>query len=264
MNQEELLARLHGFEWNDFECKKAQRGISEDAYKTVSAFANTAGGWLVFGVSEYNGRLEITGVEEPDKVQNDFLAVLRGGQKLNRVIRVDERRFTIDGKHVFAFHVPESPRYEKPIYLKGDPRQTYIRRGAGDEQCTQSELERFLRDAALDRFDGGILTDFSAESCFDENTVKWYQTQFVRRNPEHPDIDDPIRFLLEWSFVVEQAGRLLPTRAGVLLFGQGRFVRQILPRPILDYQRIDTAHDQWSTEQRWHDRYVFEENIFQT
>ena len=264
MNQDELLARLHGFEWNDFECKKAQRGVPEDAYKTVSAFANTAGGWLVFGVSEHNGQLEITGVDEPDKVQNDFLAVLRGGQKLNRVIRVDERHINIDGKHVFAFHVPECPRHEKPIYLKGDPRQTYIRRGACDEQCTPSELERFLRDAALDRFDGGILADISAENCFDEGTVKWYQAQFTRRNPEHRDIGDPITFLLEWNFVVEQGGHLLPTRAGVLLFGQGRYVRQILPRPVLDYQRIDTAHDQWSAEHRWHDRYVFEENIFQT
>lgn len=264
MNQDELLARLGGIEWNDFECKKAQRAVPEDAYKTVSAFANTAGGWMVFGVSEANGRLEVTGVEEPDKVQNDFLAVLRGGQKLNRVIRVTPHRFELDGKHVFVFHIPEMPRLEKPVYLKGDPRQSYLRRGAGDEQFTQSELERFLRDAAQERYDGTVLTELAADACFDLDTVKWYQAQFARRNPEHAEITDPIAFLLNWNFVVEQGGKLHPTRAGVLLFGTGRFVRQILPRPVLDYQRIDTAFDQWSAEQRWHDRYVFEENIFQT
>ncbi len=53
-------------------------------------------------------------------------------------------------------------------------------------------------------------------------------------------------------------------RRNAQLFGTGRFVRQILPRPVLDYQRIDTAFEQWSAEQRWHDRYVFEENVFQT
>jgi len=264
MNQDELLARLGGFEWNDFECKRAQRSVPEDAYKTVSAFANTAGGWLVFGVSEVDGRLEITGVEEPDKVQNDFLAVLRGGQKLNRVIAMEAHRFEVDGKHVFAFHVREAARSEKPIYLKGDPRQSYLRRGAGDEQFTQSELERFLRDAAQERYDGAALVDIPVENCFDEATVKWYQTQFTRRNPEHAEIIDPIEFLLNWNFVVEQAGQTLPTRAGILLFGIGRYVRQILPRPVLDYQRIDTRFDQWSAEQRWHDRFVFEENIFQT
>ncbi|MDO4232136.1 MAG: putative DNA binding domain-containing protein, partial [Lautropia sp.] len=264
MNQDELLERLDGIEWNDFECKKAQRSVPEDAYKTVSAFANTAGGWLVFGVSEVNGRLEVTGVDEPDKVQNDFLAVLRSGQKLNRVIGVTPHRFELDNKHVFAFHVPEVQRMEKPIYLKGDPRQTYLRRGAGDEQVTQSELERLLRDAAQERYDGAVLTELATDACFDLSTVKWYQAQFARRNPEHAEISDPIAFLLNWNYVVEQGSKLYPTRAGVLLFGTGRFVRQILPRPVLDYQRIDTAFETWSAEQRWHDRYVFEENIFQT
>lgn len=264
MNRDELLSRLNGIEWNDFECKRAQRGVPEDAYKTVSAFANTAGGWLVFGVSELDGRLEVTGVETPDSVQNDFLSVLRSGQKLNRAIAVDAHSLQIDGKHVFAFHVSESSRSEKPVYLKGDPRQSYLRRGAGDEQCTQSELERFLRDAAQDRYDGVALADMPVDRCFNTETVKWYQAQFERRNPEHGEITDPVAFLLNWNFVVEQNGKTLPTRAGVLLFGTGRYVRQILPRPVLDYQRIDTPFDQWSAEQRWHDRYVFEENIFQT
>jgi len=264
MNQDELLSRLNGIEWNDFECKRAQRGVPDDAYKTVSAFANTAGGWLVFGVSELNGKLEVAGVETPDNVQNDFLSVLRSGQKLSRVIAVEAHRFLIDGKHVFAFHVPESSRSEKPVYLKGDPRQSYLRRGAGDEQCTQSELERFLRDAARDRYDGVVLADMPVDQCLDTETVQWYKAQFERRNPEHSEINDPIEFLLNWNFVVEQNGDTLPTRAGVLLFGTGRYVRQILPRPVLDYQRIDTAFDLWSAEQRWHDRYVFEENIFQT
>lgn len=264
MNQDELLARLNGFEWNDFECKRAQRGVPEDAYKTVSAFANTAGGWLVFGVSEHNGRPEVTGVDEPDKVQNDFLSVLRSGQKLNRPIGIDAHRFAIEGKYVFAFHVPEALRSDKPVYLKGDPRQSYVRRGAGDEQCTQGELERFLRDAAQERYDGMALSDIPVDRCFHLETVKWYQSQFARRNPEHTEIADPMEFLLNWNFVVEQGGSMLPTRAGVLLFGEGRYVRQILPRPVLDYQRIDAPFDEWSADQRWHDRYVFEENIFET
>ncbi|CAA9892390.1 hypothetical protein METHB2_690010 [Candidatus Methylobacter favarea] len=170
MNQDELLARLQGFEWNDFECKKAQQGVPEDAYKTGSAFANIAGGWIVFGISDHNGQLEVSGVAEPDKVQNDFLAVLRGSQKLNRVIRVDAKHFTADGKHVFAFHIPECSTNEKPIYLKGDPRQTFIRRGAGDEQCTPSELERFLCAAALDRYDGMALSNLTVATLIEQVT----------------------------------------------------------------------------------------------
>ena len=39
MNREELLDRLQGYEWNDIEFKQAHKGVSQDAYKTVSAFA---------------------------------------------------------------------------------------------------------------------------------------------------------------------------------------------------------------------------------
>ncbi|WP_410509322.1 putative DNA binding domain-containing protein [Methanosarcina hadiensis] len=264
MNRDELLEKLNTFEWNDFECKKALRDVPKDAYKTVSAFANTAGGWLVFGVQEQNGKLEILGVEEIDRVQNNFLSTLRSGQKLNRVIKVQERKYEVEGKHLLAFYIPESPRHEKPIYLNGDPRQSYIRRGAGDEQCTQSELERFLRDAAVHRYDSETIYEMSADRCFDQETVSWYQSQFSRRNPERDEISDPIEFLLNWNYVVEKNNQRFPTRAGVLLFGKARYVRQLLPRPVLDYQRIDTTFELWSPEERWHDRYVFEENIFQT
>ena len=264
MNKEELLARLNGFEWNDFECKRAQRGVPEDAYRTVSAFANTRGGWLVFGVSERDGRLEVTGVETPDAVQNDFLSTLRARQKLSRAVAAEPHKHEVDGRVVLIFHIPEALRADKPVYLRGDPRQSFIRRGAGDEQCTQGELERFLRDASQDRFDAQVVLDYPVDACFDLGTVRWYQVQFARRHPEHAEIPDPIEFLLNWNYVVERSGVIQPTRAGVLLFGSGQYVRQLLPRPVLDYQRIDTSFEQWSAEERWHDRYVFEENILQT
>jgi predicted HTH transcriptional regulator len=57
VTRDELVARLKGYEWTDFECKKAQRSVPRDTYSTVSAFANTEGGWLLFGVSEVNGQL---------------------------------------------------------------------------------------------------------------------------------------------------------------------------------------------------------------
>ena len=84
MTKNELIAKLNKYEWNDVECKKAQKGVPDDAYKTVSAFSNTAGGYLVFGVKDTEGKLEIVGVIEVDKVQNDFLSCIRAGDKLNR------------------------------------------------------------------------------------------------------------------------------------------------------------------------------------
>ena len=64
MDRDELIDRLKKYEWSDIEFRAAQRASIKAAYKTVSAFANTGGEWLVFGVRDENGKLEIVGVIE--------------------------------------------------------------------------------------------------------------------------------------------------------------------------------------------------------
>ena len=74
MNRDELLQLVDGGEWNEVEFKEARRAVPRSAYETVSAFANAHGGWLVFGVGEIPDGYQIVGVENVDRVQNDFLA----------------------------------------------------------------------------------------------------------------------------------------------------------------------------------------------
>jgi len=45
----ELKRLLKAGEWNDIEFKEARTAVPKSAFETVSAFANTHGGWLVFG-----------------------------------------------------------------------------------------------------------------------------------------------------------------------------------------------------------------------
>ena len=55
MTRSELIGRLKKYEWSDVEFKEARNAAPKAAYETVSAFANTAGGWLVFGVGDRGG-----------------------------------------------------------------------------------------------------------------------------------------------------------------------------------------------------------------
>ncbi len=263
MNRDKLIDRLGKYEWSDVEFKEAGRAAPRSSYETVSAFANTAGGWLVFGVRDRDGTFEAVGVIEVDKVQNEFLSTLRSGQKVNRTIGVAEDVIETDGKTLLVFHIPESPRSEKPVYLDGDIRRSFIRRGGADQRCTPAEIERFLRDASRDRYDGQLLDRLDAEEFFDHDSVRWYRRVFDERNPgRHQTLSD-VEFLNEWGFAVEKGNRLVPTRAAVLVFGAPRHLRRILPRPVVDCQFIDSDFDSWSPDDRWKDRIVVEENLIQ-
>jgi predicted HTH transcriptional regulator len=57
----ELKRLLKAGEWNDVEFKEARLAAPKSAFETVSAFANTHGGWLVFGVSQRGEKFEISG-----------------------------------------------------------------------------------------------------------------------------------------------------------------------------------------------------------
>ena len=263
MNREELIHRLGKYEWSDFEVKEARHSAPRDSYETVSAFANTADGWLVFGVRDRGGAFEVVGVIEIDRVQNEFLSTLRSGQKLNRTISVAEDAIETDGKTLLVFHVPESPRNDKPVYLNGDIRKSFIRRGGCDERCTQAEIERFLRDASVTRYDFQPLKFLDAEEFFDPASVRWYRRVFDERNPGRRQTLSDVEFLNEWGFVVEYGDRMAPTRAAALVFGRPRHIRRVLPRPVVDCQFIDSPFESWSTDRRWTDRIVVEENLVQ-
>ena len=67
MTKQELQNRLQDIEWEDFEVKLAIGGVPKSAWESVSAFSNTSGGWLIFGIEEKNGIFNIVGVSNPSK-----------------------------------------------------------------------------------------------------------------------------------------------------------------------------------------------------
>lgn len=263
MNRETLVERLKRPEWSDAEFKEARSAVPKSAYEAASAFANTGGGTIVFGVRDRKGEIEVVGVDQVDKVQNEFLSAIRSGQKLSREIKVKADAIEVGGKTLLAFFIPESARSRKPVYLDGNPRRTFVRRGGCNQRCRRTELERFLRDAAEDRYDSRIVDRLDSHKFFDARSVRWYRSVFFDRNAgRHQDLTD-VEFLHERGFVVECDNRLAPTRAGVLVFGRPRYVLQVLPRPVIDLQLIGATAREWSADRRWTDRFVVEDNLLQ-
>lgn len=132
----------------------------------------------MLGVAQRGEDFDACGVTDPDKLQNDFLSVLHADSKVNHDVEVTGHRQQYDGKTVLAFHIAENPRTRKPVYLDGDIRRTFIRKGGGDYQAQAADIERMLRDSHADRWDGGIFTRVTLEEAFDPSSLKWYRNRF--------------------------------------------------------------------------------------
>ena len=255
MTRDELLAKIQSSEWDDIEFKEATWAVPKSALETVSAFANTKGGHLVFGVKETNGAFSITGVTDIDKVQNDFFGQVRDAQKISAILPIAGNIHTMPEGSVICFFVPEASRHEKPVHLDRNPKKAFVRVGSGDRACTAEELMRFIRDAGSVTYDSETL-DLDPTKCFNEGTVRWYRTRFAASNPGKDESTDDVAFLRKWGFLVEREGRLLPTRAAIVVLGSGEYVRQELPRIIVDLQLYRHGASEYAPNTRWADRVV--------
>ncbi|MFD2249772.1 ATP-dependent DNA helicase RecG [Pseudochelatococcus lubricantis] len=260
MTKDDLVTTLQSIEWNDIEFKEATWAVPKDALSTVSAFANTEGGHLVFGVKQTNGTFTVTGVTDADQMQNTFLGQVRDTNKVSVLLPIEPKKHDLPEGIVLAFYIPEAPRQQKPVYIDGNPKKAYIRRGGRDDTCTGDELLRYIRDASNTRYDAETL-DVDIGRCFDEASVRWYRARFAASNPGKDTATDDTSFLRTWGFLVEQGGVLRPTRAAILVLGSGEYVRQVLPRMVTDVQLYRNTSTEYDSAVRWADRLSVEDNL---
>ncbi len=109
MDKQELLNRLTDIEWDDFEVKEARLELPKTVWETVSAFSNASGGWLILGVGQKGKNFEITGVENPEKLEQDFVTALRRWVRIQRLIRA----FPIFGLICLKFHADHIPKLNR-------------------------------------------------------------------------------------------------------------------------------------------------------
>ncbi len=262
MDATELRRRLAGIEGPDLELKAAAGGVPDDAYKTISSFANTAGGWLVLGVSERQGAFVITGVNDPERMQNDLVTACRSTEKFSRPVDVTPRVLTLDGATLLAFQVPAATRYDKPVRVRSRKTwESYVRIGAADHLCTIEEEGRFLRDASLTGFDDQPGRDATLDDL-SPRAIRWLRAMLAERHPERADVElDDAGWMLETGLL---CGPNQPTNAALLLFGRDRALARLKPAGMLDLRFIDEDWAEGGPEHRWDDRELYEDNLVGT
>ena len=221
MTKEDLLQKLTEIEWDDFECKRAQDKLPDDVWSTVSAFSNTSGGWIIFGVKQQGKLFEINGVNNGEKTESDFLNTLRNGQKFNMRLTARGQKYYFDGKLVLAFFVPSS--IVKPIYV-GSPINTYIRTGSGDRRATETEVMAMMRDQAFGSKSEQVVEGTSINDL-NKSSLETYRNHIRNDNPSFPYKDLPDDQFCD-KVGISKDGQL--TIGGILMLGQRDVVQSEL------------------------------------
>jgi len=241
MDLETLLDRINLGEDQDIEFKSADGGFPKEVWKTVSAFANTDGGYIVLGVTENRNRFEISGVRNPHVLIKEFWNNHNNPQKLSFSIcgNSDVQTLKIEERNLVIIRVPRATRTQRPVYINNNPMiGTYKRNHEGDYRCTDAEVRQMLRDANDAPQDIQILEGFDF-SDIDAETLKSFRQRFSSREPDHPwlalDDSDLLRQLGGWSRD-RSTGKEGLTIAALLMFGRERSILDALPHYQLDYQ----------------------------
>ena len=236
MTKEELLNRLNDIEWDDFEVKEATGGIPKSMWETVSAFSNTAGGWIILGVKEKkceNGNsYRVSGVDNIEKMEQDIITTLRSRSKFNAVISSRAYRYTIEDKNVLAFEIPVSPH--KPVAIKSTG-EVFIRTGSGDVLASDLEVDAIVRDSAFGsrsemEVAGSGFEDVNLESLA---SYRSYLRDY-NRPLSYPNLNDEA-FCKKINIVLG-SGKL--SYGSLLMFGKRDSILRVLPNFWLDYMEI--------------------------
>ena len=241
---------------NRLEAKRAQGRdgngeLPHSMWETLSAFANEAGGVILLGVAEVGPekKLEPVGLAKASKVLDDFWSAANSKDKLSARFLTDRnaRIETIDGKDIIVIEVPRVDRHMRPVYLDKDLLgKTFRRTHTGDHQCSEEEVFTMIREASTQSEDAEIARTASVGEL-DQDTITRYRRRFDSENENHvwADMDDAEFLDAIGATMADVDGTVKPTRAGLLMFGEERFIRREFPHYFLDYRQETGGNDRW-------------------
>ena len=239
---------------NRIEAKRALGGLPHSIWETYSSFANTFGGIILLGVVEHKDKtLHSVNLPDPEELVSEFWEIVRNPKltSVNILSANDVRIEEVNGDRIIVITVPRAERFYKPVYVDGNPVNTYRRSGEGDYRCTQEEYQAMLRDAAYATQDMQKLEQYDV-SILDFESVHKYRERVHESHPNHvwETLDDE-EFLFKIGAVnIGEQGIRHPTAAGLLMFGTSEIIRQNYPNYSLDYREADyqlvSASGDWS------------------
>lgn len=237
---------------NRREVKKARGGLPASLWETYSAFANCYGGVIILGVKENDDQKWVaTGLTDAAKLQKDFWNAINDPKKVsvNLLRDNDVELYEQDGQVIMVVHVPMAKREQKPVYINDNLfGGTFRRNYEGDYHCTTVEVKAMLRDQQERSYDSETLDHLELD-VLNPESVHSYRNRHRSLKATHPfgglDDADYLR-RIGAAAVSEKDGRIHPTAAGLLMFGNDFDIVREFPEYFLDYQELMDPTIRWT------------------
>ena len=252
MKSEEIKRLVAKSENDAVEFKRARGGVPADFWPSYSSFANTDGGVIILGVREKDGKREIEGLADTEKIVADLWNAVNNPDKISANVLFNESIYPVDvdGKAVVVVEVPRAERTVRPVFVGSDVfKGTYRRNGEGDYHCSRETVEGMIRDKCAETADNCVLDELTIADL-DADSIRRYRMYFSQLRPGHvwsSLADDG--FLMKIGAAARgRDGNVHPTLAGLVCFGDFNEITNVLPYFFLDYR------EHLSPDVRWTDR----------
>ena len=129
------LMRTVGVDLQRYEVKSSKKELTKDIARTVSAFSNGSGGFIICGISEKDGFRPVDGFDA-QAIQDSLAHTCV--ELMTPPVRPDIQALVFEGRPVLIARIPEMRPVDKPCYLRLSDRYkgSYIRTGDGDMRLT--------------------------------------------------------------------------------------------------------------------------------
>jgi ATP-dependent DNA helicase RecG len=218
----ELMRMVRGGEDTFLELK-VKLSNTEKIAQEIVALANTGGGVIVFGV---NDQMRVEGVDDAESVQEELVRICREEIEPPLVPLIDRIAFD-SGRRIVALDVEGRRR----PYRTRDGR-FYMRFGSEKREASREELSALIDDARPLRYENVPVMGASVEDI-DEAHLWSYLREFEGdafdgASAANYPTEDIIKRDLQLAATRDTD--VVPTVAGLLLFGRDERVAELVPR----------------------------------
>ncbi len=223
----ELLRLIRGGEDTFLELK-IKLSNPERITQGIVALANTAGGTMIFGVSD---QLRVEGVSNPEEVQAELARICREEIFPPMIPLIDTIAFD-NGRRIVVLDVDG----KRPPYRTRNGR-FYMRIGAEKREISRDELSAWLDEIRPLGYENIPIAGV-AENDFDDALLWSFANAFGDDLPAGNVYNTADFLKKDLLMAVGNMDEFLPTVAAILLFGKNEKVAELVPRSVVTAARF--------------------------